>query len=99
MRNIFKFGIIALVVVIGIGLAGCPTEDDGDSGGGGGGGGGELTITGLANDNGKYAIVAGDDKIGDEYLIGGTFSAENVTGVKIEVGSVKLPVYIVAPYE
>jgi hypothetical protein len=33
-KNIWKlFGIIALVAVIGLGLAGCPTEDD-DGGGG-----------------------------------------------------------------
>lgn len=57
MKNLIKFlGVIALSAVIGFSMAACDS-DSGDGGGGGGGGrGGTLTVTGLSEFAGKYAL-------------------------------------------
>ena len=81
MKNLYKlFGIIAMVAVIGLSITSCP-EDEGK--------GGSLTITGLGDYNGKYAIAQGATTGGDPII-----AAESIgKGSKISGGKVTLNVF------
>jgi hypothetical protein len=94
---LFGFALIALAAIFT--FAGCPTDDDDGGGGGGSSAAGTLTITGLADHNGKYVIAENDTSsaITGVYRLfaaaSSMSSTSSVTGVKIENGQAVLKVF------
>jgi hypothetical protein len=73
-------GFIAFVAVIGLSITACPEDEEN---------GGSLTITGLSEYNGKYAIAQGTTTGGDQII-----AAESIgKGGKISDGKVTLNVF------
>jgi hypothetical protein len=70
-KNVFSLlGIIALVAVVGLGMAGCEngtTDDNGTSGGGGSSTGDTVKITNVAPQNGLEDGVRYDFTVTVEY--------------------------------
>ena len=92
MKRVFKvlaamrsIAIIALVAVIWFSMVSCD-DDDGGSGGG-------LTITGLTDYNGKYAIAMEDGDDDNGLFAAVKVNGSKVTGGKIASGSITLKVW------
>jgi len=91
MKSFIKiFGIVALVAAIGFSVVGCESEEEEDDDG-------ELTITGLGDYNGKYAIAIGGNEKEDGLRLWAAASIDMekqiITGSKISGGSVTLKVW------
>jgi len=108
MKNFIKLlGIVTLVVTIGFSMAACNNGDNGDNGnssnsgnsGNGNSSGNGLTITGLGDYNGKYAVAVGriyEETETREVLIAAVsidMKKKIITSGKISGGSVTLKVW------
>ena len=91
-KKIFFLGMTVLILSLGLVFVGC--KDDSDDSGGQTGGGGSLTITGLAEYNGKYASAKNYTLPSGGYITAADkFDGGDTYGVKIENGTVTLKVW------
>jgi hypothetical protein len=93
MKNkLFLAAMFSVVLSLGLVLMGCGDDDDST------GGGGTFTLTGAEEYNGKYAIVQGQIGEDGEPLIGYASldkDSEQIKGVKINGGTVTIPLYTI----
>ena len=96
MKNTMTNGIIqkmmtiALVAVIVLSFAACPTEADDDDNSG------KLTVTGISEYDGKWIFAMGNSKTDETMIYAAaniTISPPAVTGVKISGGKAELNVW------